>query len=110
MPACAAPPAFAGYSAPDRLRRVFDHGEPVCCGELVDRIHLAAQTKKMHRDDRPDDSSGGIDELARRVFRRQLSRKRATAVGERLKVAGSMSTKIGVAPTRAMQPAVAKKV
>ena len=94
----------------DRLGRILDHGERISGRDFVDRIHFAAQTEEMHRHDRAHGVTGGIDPLALRITLAACEESASMAVGEMLNVTGSISTKIGVAPTRAMQPAVAKKV
>ena len=52
----------------DRLGGVLDHGEGEAPGNLIDRIHLAAQTEKVHRNNRPNDSTSRIEQLVRFIF------------------------------------------
>ena len=46
------PPSEAGYRAPERLRRVFDHRDPMRRGQLQDGRHVGALSEQVHRNDR----------------------------------------------------------
>src|SRR4029453_11216840 len=89
------------------LRNNLDHEQLIFARQFHDRIHLAAQTEEVDRYDEPNDLTltSHIHPVGPRQF---FSKNDRIPFGEILNVAGSISTKIGVAPTRAIQAAVAK--
>ncbi len=78
----------------DGLGGVFDDHEAVAAGDLQDGIHVGALPVEMHGNDRLGVGGDlGLD-----------------LANVEVEGSGQISTKTGLAPTRAMLPAVAKKV
>jgi len=84
----------AAISRAEGLGGVFDHRQPAPPGNLEDRVHIRRLAEQVHG----DDGLGAAGD------------ERLNAAGRQVEAFRARSANTGLAPTRAMHPAVAKKV